>query len=151
MRRLASITVGSRRGQAPRQGDAAVTMTRATADRWLKKYGQAWQEGDPRLAARLFTETCRYFETPFSEPAVGRGGVSKYWQAVPDGQTDITFRFRVLAVQSQTVIAHWNASFTRVSSGAHVKLDGMFVLEFDDSGLCSSLREWWHREEAPKP
>ena len=128
-----------------------MTMTHAAADSWLKKYGKAWEEGDPHLAAQLFTEGCRYFETPFSEPAVGRAGVLKYWQTVPDAQTDVMFRFRILAVQSQTVIARWSASFTRVSSRARVKLDGVFVLDFDDDGLCNTLREWWHREEAPKP
>lgn len=126
-----------------------MSMSFAAADRWLTEYGRAWEEGDPRLAAGLFAEGCRYFETPFSEPAAGRDGVQKYWQAVPGGQTDVSFRWRILAVQAQTVIAHWGASFTRVSNGSHVKLDGVFVLEFDDSGLCSTLREWWHREEAP--
>lgn len=119
----------------------------AAADRWLRDYGKAWEQASPRLASALFTEDCRYYETPFAEPAVGRDGVAGYWQAVPDSQTDITFRHEVLAIQGRTVIAHWSASFTRVPSGIRVKLDGVFVLEFDDAGLCSSLREWWHREE----
>lgn len=128
-----------------------MTVGHAAADDWLEKYGRAWESGDPIAAAQLFTEDCRYFETPFSEPAVGREGVLKYWQAVPEGQAGVTFRFRVLAVQSSTVIAHWSASFTRVSTNARVDLDGMFLLEFAASGLCSTLREWWHRNEVAQP
>ena len=105
----------------------------------------------PVQAAELFSEDCRYYETPFSAPAVGRDAVRSYWQAVPEGQVGVSFRFRVLAVQSRTVLAHWSASFTRVPTGARVNLDGVFLLEFVDSGLCSSLREWWHREETPQP
>jgi hypothetical protein len=26
-------------------------------------------------------------------------------------------------------------------------LDGIFLLEFNDEGLCRDLREWWHRAE----
>lgn len=128
-----------------------MSLTPHAAESWLKKYGQAWERRDPRAAAELFTEDCRYFETPFSEPAVGRDGVFRYWQAVPEGQEDIAFGFRVLAVESQTVIAHWTASFTRLANRAHVALDGLFVLEFEKAGLCSTLREWWHREETPQP
>jgi len=53
----------------------------------------------------------------------------------------------VLAVEGDTVVAHWTASFVRVASGARVALDGMFLLEFDDQLACRTLREWWHREE----
>ena len=123
-------------------------MTRADAERWLKSYGEAWEQRSPERASELFSDDCRYYETPFMEPAVGRAGVLRYWQAVPEGQRDIVFQYRVLAVQSQTVMAHWSASFTRRANGKRVKLDGVFLLEYTPEGLCSSLREWWHREEA---
>ena len=126
-----------------------MTLTPATAEHWLQRYGDAWERADPAAAAQLFTEDCQYFETPFSPPACGREGVLRYWSAVPEGQTDVSFRFRLLAVQSSTVIAHWSASFTRRANGSSVALDGVFVLEFDERGLCRTLREWWHREESP--
>jgi uncharacterized protein (TIGR02246 family) len=124
-----------------------MAMTAQLAQQWLARYGQAWEQADPAAAAQLFSEDCRYFETPFSDPALGRDGVSKYWSAVPEGQADISFRYRVLAVDGGTVIAHWTASFTRVTSQSKVSLDGVFVLEFDDAGACRTLREWWHRKE----
>ena len=126
-------------------------LTPATAEQWLQRYGDAWERADPSAAAQLFTEDCQYFEKPFSPPACGRDGVLRYWSAVPEGQTDVSFRFRLLAVQVNTVIAHWSASFTRRASGLRVALDGVFVLEFDERGLCRTLREWWQREERPPP
>ena len=128
-----------------------MTMTPAAAQDWLKRYGEAWERAEPAAAARLFTGDCQYFETPFTPPATGRDGVLRYWSAVPEGQADVSFRSRLLAVQTSTVIAHWTATFTRRTSGASVTLDGVFVLEFDDSGLCRTLREWWHRAEVPSP
>jgi hypothetical protein len=29
-------------------------------------------------------------------------------------------------------------------------LDGIFLLDFDETGLCRELREWWHRVELPQ-
>lgn len=124
-------------------------LTPTAAEDWLRRYGEAWERADPAAAAQLFTEDCQYFETPFSPPACGREGVLQYWSAVPEGQADVSFQYRLLAVQSSTAIAHWNASFTRRATGSGVALDGVFVLEFDDRGRCRSLREWWHREESP--
>jgi ketosteroid isomerase-like protein len=128
-----------------------MALTPATAEQWLQRYGDAWERADPSAAALLFTEDCQYFETPFSPPACGRDGVLRYWSAVPEGQADVSFRFRLLAVQVNTVFAHWSASFTRRTSGSRVALDGVLVLEFDERGLCRNLREWWHREERPPP
>jgi hypothetical protein len=31
--------------------------------------------------------------------------------------------------------------------GKRLLLDGVFLVEFDEAGLCSRFREWWHREE----
>jgi len=126
-----------------------MTITPAAAESWLQRYGQAWRERSPDLAAGLFAEDCRYFETPFEEPAIGRQGVRNYWQAVPEGQSDISFRSQILTVFDRTVVAQWRASFTRIASGACVELEGVFVLKFTDDGLCSTLREWWHRRETP--
>jgi uncharacterized protein (TIGR02246 family) len=127
-------------------------MSRAIdfAEQWLQRYGRAWEQADPAAAARLFSEDCLYFETPHAEPLRGRAGVQAYWTAVPKGQADVSFRYELLALQSDTAIAHWCASFTRKASGARVELDGMFLVEFDEAELCRTPREWWHRQEPPR-
>jgi hypothetical protein len=47
-------------------------------------------------------------------------------------------------VNGKTGVAHWSAKFRAASTGSAIELDGVFVLEFDASGECTSLREWWH-------
>ena len=101
----------------------------------------------PNLRVRFSATTAAITKTPYSEPSVGRAGVRRYWQAVPDGQRDVRFGFKVLAVDRDCVIAHWTAHFVRVASGAQVALDGIFVLEFASASECRTLREWWHRAE----
>jgi uncharacterized protein (TIGR02246 family) len=116
-------------------------------ERWLYEYGQAWEKREPDQAAALFATDAVYFETPFNSPARGRDAIRKYWEDVPKSQEGITFESRVLAMAGDTAVAHWRARFRRVSSGQNVDLDGVFVLVFDRAGLCTSLREWWHRRE----
>ena len=111
---------------------------------WLDRYRRAWETRDPEVAAALFSEDARYYETPFAEPARGRKGVRDYWENATRGQSDVAFSHNVVAVSGSRGIARWSATFTRIASGARVALDGIFLLEFDDEGLCRELREWWH-------
>jgi hypothetical protein len=111
---------------------------------WIDAYGRAWETRDADAAAALFTTGARYYETPYSEPFPGSAGVRDYWAGVTADQGDITFTSRTIAVTGRTGIAHWNTKLTVVSSGTPVELDGLFVLEIGEDGLCSSLREWWH-------
>jgi uncharacterized protein (TIGR02246 family) len=118
-------------------------------ERWLAAYGQAWETKDPEAAVRLFSEDATYQETPFDEPMRGREAIRAYWAQVPEHHREISFGSEVLYVDGSPGIAHWWASYTNVKTGEPTKLDGIFLLEFDDSGLCRSLREWWHADPAP--
>jgi SnoaL-like domain len=116
----------------------------ASLEAWLARYGQAWESRDAELAAALFSDEASYQETPYDAPLAGRGAIGDYWRRVTADQRDVNFRARPIAVSSQTGIAQWSARFRLESVGAIVELNGVFVLEFDAAGLCTSLREWWH-------
>jgi ketosteroid isomerase-like protein len=114
---------------------------------WMAKLGRAWEAGDADAAAALFSEDVSYQEDPFAAPMRGREAVRAYWAEVPLTQRDIRFGFETLAVTEDGGVFHWWASFTRIPTGAAVKLDGAQIVRFDDDGRCCSLREWWMREE----
>jgi uncharacterized protein (TIGR02246 family) len=115
---------------------------------WLDSYRSAWEERDPDAVIRLFAEDATYQETPFSQPMRGREAIRQYWsRAVVAYQEAIQFGYEVLAITEVSAIAHWWASFVRISSKTQVSLDGVFVLAFDKSGRCQELREWWVRKE----
>lgn len=40
-------------------------------EQWLERYGNAWTDGDPDAAVRLFTPGAAYYETPFDAPMTG--------------------------------------------------------------------------------
>ncbi|MFL7891083.1 MAG: nuclear transport factor 2 family protein [Anaerolineales bacterium] len=117
-------------------------------NKWLAAYGLAWEKGDHQKSADLFAEGASYQETPFNKPMLGKEAVQDYWQSgAGTNQRDISFSYRILSVQGNQGIAHWQASFQRVKSGNQVELDGILVAEFDEHGLCTDFKEWWHRQE----
>ena len=125
-------------------------MTSAELTTWLERYGQAWEARDPDAVAALFTDDAAYYETPFGKPAQGRDGVRAYWAAATRNQRQVKFSFEVSSVAGEVGIARWWAEYTREPTGLMARLDGIFLLEFDASGQCRTLREWWHRAETPK-
>ena len=120
-------------------------------ENWLRKYGDAWEKGDPAATETLFTNDARYYENPFDDPITGLDEIAKYWKdnALLD-QKEINFSYEALAVHNNVGVAHWRANFIRLSSGKRVTLDGIFKIVFSNDGKCQIFREWWHRlEETP--
>ena len=122
-------------------------MDRAHFESWLTAYGRAWEARDAQAAAALYAEDGTYQITPFVEPLRGRQAILEYWREVARTEKDIRFGCEILAVMAEYGIAHWWASFVRVPPGAATKLDGIFLITLDNAGLCSSLREWWHKQQ----
>lgn len=123
---------------------SAQPLTSTTVETWLARYKEAWEQRDPAKAASLFTEHAPYHELPFDAPKAGRSGIRDYWATVTADQRDVDFKSQLIAVTGQTAVARWSAHLRSASSGVRVELDGVFILTFDASGLCSELREWWH-------
>jgi uncharacterized protein (TIGR02246 family) len=122
-------------------------MTEDMLRSWLDAYGRAWETHDPEAVIALFAEDGTYQETPFVEPMRGRPAIAAYWSRATGPHTNVHFEYEVLALDSDQGIVHWCCSFARLQTKTSLKLDGIFVLEFDREGRCRLLREWWHRQE----
>jgi steroid delta-isomerase len=126
---------------------AGQPLTMAALESWLARYRKAWEMRDPVRAAELFTPSALYYEKPFDAPKNGHAGIREYWQTVTADQRDIEVRAQAVAVTGNTGIARWSATFRLETTGARIDLDGVFILEFDAAGACTSLREWWHLQQ----
>jgi len=119
-----------------------------TPQEWLEAYRKAWIERNADAAAALFTEDATYTEQPYEHAFVGRKGVRDYWARVTAGQSGIEMQYgRPITVGNRTAVEWWT---TLSNGGQPVTLAGAFILTFDDSGLCRTLREYWHFVEGMK-
>lgn len=124
-----------------------MTLDHKTFEHWLRQYGAAWQARDVNAFASLFEENGLYYWTPFEEPKKGRGAIATAFNSAVGRQREIDFGARPLYVEAQLGAAHWSCAFTRVTTGKRVHLDGIFVVQFSESGKALSFREWWHSDE----
>ncbi len=114
---------------------------------WLEQYRKAWENCDANAAATLFTNDAEYYWTPFEEPKRGQDEIAVAWKDATSRQQDVHFTYTILAVTNRTGIVHWHTSFTRITTGKHVELDGIIMAEFDSDHTCRVFREWWHSSE----
>jgi hypothetical protein len=118
---------------------------------WMEAYGKASRENDPQASANLFAQDALYYESPFEEPLLGREDIYEYWRKGSHNLRDKQSIYEILAVRDHLGIARWQAQFTVIESGKHFVLDCIFVVEFNEDGLCQTFREWWHiRDGNPK-
>ena len=120
------------------------TLTLDIFTTWLESYGRASQENDAKASSELFASDARYYETPFAEPIVGRQAIYHYWLKGARTLKDKESTFEVLSVKDRLGIARWRSQFTAIQSGKRLALDCLFLVAFDEDGLCSEFREWWH-------
>ncbi|MGE0031251.1 MAG: nuclear transport factor 2 family protein [Steroidobacteraceae bacterium] len=124
-------------------------MTNDDFERWLRAYGQAWEDRDPAAAARLFTDDAEYYWTPLDPPQRGHAGIAAAWDGAVSQQREIAFRYEILAMTGATGIAKWRADFTRLPAQSRVVIEGILTAEFADATHCRVFREWWHSAETP--
>jgi hypothetical protein len=118
---------------------------------WLQRFGRAWKERDPNLAAALFSDDGSYRETPFDEALRGAEAIRAYWVKLPKTRKDIGFTFAILAITDQWGIAHWHGCYTPIDGTTRLELDGILLVSLDDDGRCREFQEWSNRRQLPAP
>ena len=110
---------------------------------WLDAFGQAWKARDAQAAADLFTEDATYQWGPFASRQRGQPLIREAFAEAFEGQGSVAFGYEVLAATNRGGIVRW------WSTVDHTRLEGIFRLHFEDSGLCTSLEAWWNADAAP--
>ena len=122
-------------------------MTRDELDSWLRAYGAAWEARDGEAAAALFADDGLYCWGPRDAPLRGREAIRERWDQATGGQRDVAFRHEILGIDGMRGFARWWSTFTESSGTTRFDLDGVFVLDFAENGLCTQLQEWWDVRE----
>jgi hypothetical protein len=122
-------------------------MEASAVSAWLESYGRAWEARDSSAFVLLFSRDVKYHWTPFEAAKEGRDGLLEAFETATARQERIAFRATVLAVHDGRSLAHWQCSFVRPDSGLPVRLDGIFLMEFNAARECTLFREWWHTDE----
>jgi len=116
--------------------------TTSSVEAWAEAYRQAWEEADAEAVKALFAEGSSYRSNIFEDPHIGRDGIEAYWAGVTETQSDIVVLMgRPFVDGSRAAVEFWT---TMRVDDADTTLTGCLLLTFDDEGLCTDLREYWH-------
>jgi hypothetical protein len=116
---------------------------------WLDAYGKAWEDRDAEAAARLFTEDAVYQWGPFGRRLRGRVMIREAWAEAVEDQENIDFGYEVLTATARSGIARWWCATDIGERAVRARDEGIFRLAFDETGLCTSLEEWFNSTEEP--
>ncbi|OGG36611.1 hypothetical protein A3J20_00560 [Candidatus Gottesmanbacteria bacterium RIFCSPLOWO2_02_FULL_42_29] len=122
-------------------------MKKSAGWNWINKMGQAWVERNPNAILTLFADKFQYFESPFTKPLSDKKTLLALWQEVPASQKDVSFEFEIISETQFRYIAHWKSSFTRIPTGKKAFLDGIFLINLNNQGLCTLFKQWWVNKE----
>jgi limonene-1,2-epoxide hydrolase len=115
-----------------------------TPEAWIEGYRTAWESRDSDAVITLFTPEATYRSNIFEEPHRGHDGIRAYWDSVTEAQSDVSVRMgRPFADGQRVTVEFWT---NMKVAGDEVTLPGCLLLDFDESGLCTRLREYWHFE-----
>lgn len=119
-------------------------VDRTAVQSWLEQLKRAWEAGDGEGAVALFSHTTAYYERPF-RPGTTQEEIQSYWRDI-DGLTNIRFEYDIVAVEGDVACVHWENWFATPTDPKVQHLDGVFVIEFDETGQCRLFRQWWFME-----
>jgi ketosteroid isomerase-like protein len=114
---------------------------------WLDAYGKAWEERDAEAAAALFTEDAVYQWGPFGRRLRGKLMIREAWAEAVETQANVEFGYEVMTATARGGIARWWCTADRPGERVQSRTEGIFRLSFDETGLCTSLEEWFNSKE----
>jgi ketosteroid isomerase-like protein len=115
-------------------------MAAADVDGWIRGYRSAWESNDPEEIIALFAEDAVYYTEPAAQPWRGRAEIVTQWLARRDEPGDATFDWTPLVTKAKLAVIIGRSIYR---SGDDY--DNLWVIRFDDDGLCSAFTEWWMR------
>lgn len=121
-------------------------MTYEEFDKWLSAYGRSWIEQRSEDKQQLFTEDATYMFTPFHPLIRGLDAILRYSKNAASLQSDVRFRYEILAVARDYGLNRWWASITWRQTSQRIDFDGIYQVYLDDKNRCYCFNEWWHSE-----
>jgi hypothetical protein len=118
---------------------------RATVQRWLDAYVEAWKSYDEAAIADLWTEHAVWVK-PFGIRATGRAAITAEWMEerhlFEAGGYDAAYE--PIAIDAGIVVTHGRTLFFDPDTGVRRgEFDNVWVLRFGPDGRCSEFHEWY--------
>jgi len=103
---------------------------------------EVWQNKNFDLLKESLADNTKWYEGPYKEPLKNRDAIIDQWRNDLAPQSDIKVETNVLAVKGTTGCYHFVATWSDSQRGK-LKIDGIFLVELDNSGKIKSFNQWY--------
>lgn len=112
---------------------------------WLDAYVQAWETYSPEAIGALFGEDATNSYHPYDEPVRGREAIVASWLKDPDPPGTYEGSYEPIAVEGNVAVVQGRNRYFQDSARPEPtkEWDNIFVIRFDEAGLCRSFSEWY--------
>ena len=105
---------------------------RATVNRWLAAYENAWRTAGSEALAGLFTADATYQQGPYDPPVTGLAAIARMWDAERDGPDEVfTLITGIVALDGPVAVVraevHYGDPITQ-------EYRDLWVIRFDGDG-----------------
>ena len=117
-----------------------MTAPRQRFERWLEGYERAWRTPGTEPLAELFAAEANYSLGPYEPPVHGVDAIAGMWdreRAAAD--EEFTMSAAIVACEGDVAVARVEVVYGEPRPQEYRDL---WVIELDDSGLCTSFEEW---------
>jgi SnoaL-like domain len=139
--------------EAERDASAMITpmTTHAHVVEWLAEYERTWRTPGTGGLGRLFSVDASYQLDPYESPIEGLEEIASMWDREREGPDEqFTMDGTIVAVDGDTAVVRLEVHYDGPAPNEYRDL---WILEFDQAGLCRSFEEWpfWRRRPRVDP
>ena len=120
-------------------------MDQTELNKFGNRYAAAWTNQDPEVVAAFYTDNGKYSIND-DAPAVGREGVANVARAYRAEIPDMQATMNKMVPQPHGAEFHWTIAGTS-AAGKRIRLSGIEMLTFDDSGLITESKDIYDAAE----
>lgn len=114
-------------------------MTRIQALTWIDKYVAAWRTPGTSQLAAIFAKDISYQVSPWRKPIHGLTNLGLFWEQAREPKEVFILQKHIVAIDEMTVVAR---IFVRYAHDKPARWRDLWILQFDQKGLCIVFEEW---------
>lgn len=120
---------------------------RKAARRFARTWEAGWARRDVDGIAELYAADCVHRSMPFRPPHMGRTAVVDYlrWSFADEPATSV--RFGDPIVDGDRAVMEYLVTAVEAATERPVTLSGCAFVRFNDEGLVTEVRDYWHLTE----
>lgn len=110
---------------------------------WMDGYVHAWTENDPEAIAALFTQDAIYDPQTSGGEWDGVDEIVERWIEIEDHPENWEFQWLPIVENDELAVVVGNTRYLNPP----MVYRNLFVIRFDENGLCNDFTEWYIEED----